>query len=80
MSNVRPAAARHTQIPTATQLLAALSKATPLYIVLAGPHLPSLIPLASTTPAFEHRLTNGTPHKLNGSHKARHRIFIGDRQ
>jgi hypothetical protein len=51
-----------------------------IFMVLADPHLPSLVPLASTTPAFEHRLANGTPHKLNGSDKARHRLIIRTHQ
>jgi hypothetical protein len=73
---VRQAAARLTQIPTTTQLLAALSKATPLSIVLAGLHLPSLVALVSTTPADEYMLASHTPDKLNGSNKARHRIIF----
>src|SRR2546429_4470159 len=65
-----------TQIPTTTQLPSALSKATPLSIVLAGPHLPSFIPLVSTAPAYEYMLASHTPHELDSSHKARYRMMF----
>jgi hypothetical protein len=47
-----------------------------ILMVLAGPDLPSLVPLASTAPADKHMLARHTPHKLNGSHKARNRIMF----
>jgi hypothetical protein len=49
-------------------------------MVLASPHLPSLIPLVSTTPANKHMLASRTPHKLNGSYEAWHRIIVSNRQ
>jgi len=42
--------------------------------------MPSLIPLTSTTSAYKHLLASHAPHKLNGSHKARHRIMFSYRQ
>jgi hypothetical protein len=48
--------------------------------VLACLYLPSLIPLASTTPADEHMLASGTLHKLNGSLKAWHRMIVRKHQ
>jgi hypothetical protein len=47
-----------------------------MFMVLAGPHLPSLIPRVSTTPADKHMLARHTPHKLNGSHNAWHRMIV----
>jgi len=51
-----------------------------LYIVLAGLHLPSFIPLVSTMPADKHLFASHTPHKPNCSNKARHRIIFSKRQ
>jgi hypothetical protein len=47
-----------------------------IFMVLAGPHLPSLKALVSTTPANKYVLAGHPPHKLNCSHKARHRIIF----
>ncbi len=50
------------------------------FMVLAGPHLSSLIALINAAPADEYTLAMSTPHKLNGSHKAWHWISISSRQ
>ena len=49
-------------------------------MVLAGPHLPSLISLVSAMPAYEYMFASSTPHKLDGSNEAWHRISIRNRQ
>jgi hypothetical protein len=54
--------------------------ALPIFTVLVGLHLPSFISLVSTTPAYEHMPTSRTLNKLDGSHNAWRRIFLGNRQ
>jgi hypothetical protein len=49
-------------------------------MILACPHLPSFIPLVSTTPADKHMLAHHTPHELNGGHDARHWLIVSYRQ
>jgi len=51
-----------------------------MFMVLAGLHLPSLIPLVSTTPADKHLLASHTAHELNGSHNTWRWIILGNRQ
>jgi hypothetical protein len=40
------------------------------FLVLAGPPLPSLMPLVSTPPTDEYMLARGVLHKLDCSYKA----------
>jgi hypothetical protein len=51
-----------------------------IFLVLANPHLPSLRALASAVPANKNTLAISTPHKLNGSHKAWHRMIVRNGQ